>query len=89
VDVKVETLSSQPFALAPNGKPELYGMAAGHDALSAYPGLGVTAPPPSKSRDTLALGHRARRRIRPAGHPSRPYQLNLSTAPESRSGIEG
>ena len=49
--VKVEILSGQPFALAPNGEPELDGMAAIHDALSAYPGLGVTAPPPSNLRD--------------------------------------
>jgi len=49
--VKVETLSGQPFALAPNGEPELGGMAAIHDALSAYPGLGVTAPPPANLRD--------------------------------------
>jgi transcriptional regulator with XRE-family HTH domain len=49
--VKVETLSGQPFALAPNGEPELDGMTAIHDALSAYPGLGVTAPPPANLRD--------------------------------------
>lgn len=49
--VKVEILSGQPFALAPNGEPELDGMAAIHDALSAYPGLGVTAPAPANLRD--------------------------------------
>lgn len=41
--VKVETLSGQPFSLAPNGEPELDGMAAIQTALGAYPGLGVPA----------------------------------------------
>lgn len=49
--VKVEILSGQPFALAPNGEPELDGMDAIHDALSAYPGLGVTAPAPANLVD--------------------------------------
>src|SRR5688500_9881264 len=41
--VKVETLSGQPFSLAPNGEPELDGMAAIQAALGAYPGLGITS----------------------------------------------
>jgi transcriptional regulator with XRE-family HTH domain len=49
--VKVETLSGQPFSLAPNGEPELDGMAAIQDALGAYPGLGVTTPPPARLQD--------------------------------------
>jgi len=49
--VKVETLSGQPFSLAPNGGPELDGMAAIHSALGSYPGLGITSPPAGKLRD--------------------------------------
>lgn len=43
--VKVETLSGQPFSLAPNGEPDLDGMAAIQEALGAYPALGVTSTP--------------------------------------------
>ena len=53
--VKVETLSGRPFALAPNGDPELDGMAAIQDALASYPGLGVTTPPPAKLADIERL----------------------------------
>lgn len=42
--VNVETLSGQPFSLAPNGEPELDGIAAIQGALSAYPGLGISSP---------------------------------------------
>ena len=49
--VKVETLSGQPFSLAPNGEPDLDGMAAIQSALGAYPGLGVTASIPSSLHD--------------------------------------
>ncbi|GAA3224532.1 helix-turn-helix transcriptional regulator [Pseudonocardia petroleophila] len=53
--VKVETLSGRPFALAPNGDPELDGLAAIQDALGAYPGLGVTTPRPAKLSDIERL----------------------------------
>ncbi len=53
--VKVETLSGQPFSLAPNGEPELDGMAAIQNALGSYPGLGVTTPPPAKLSDIERL----------------------------------
>lgn len=53
--VKVETLSGQPFSLAPNGEPELDGMAAIQEALSSYPGLGVTTPPPARLHDIERL----------------------------------
>lgn len=53
--VKVETLSGRPFALAPNGDPELDGLAAIQDALGAYPGLGVTTPRPAKLADIERL----------------------------------
>ncbi|MCY7287569.1 MAG: transcriptional regulator [Cryobacterium sp.] len=49
--VKVETLSGQPFSLAPDGEPELDGMAAIQEALSSYPGLGVTTLPLAKLHD--------------------------------------
>ena len=49
--VKVETLSGQPFSLAPNGEPDLNGMEAIQEALGAYPGLGVTSPPPTRLTD--------------------------------------
>ncbi len=49
--VKVETLAGQPFSLAPNGEPDLDGMAAIEDALSAYPSLGVTTPPAARLTD--------------------------------------
>lgn len=44
--VKVETLSGQPFSLAPNGEPDIEGIGAIQDALSSYPGLGVTTSLP-------------------------------------------
>ncbi|WP_300010597.1 helix-turn-helix transcriptional regulator [Pseudonocardia sp.] len=53
--VKVETLSGRPFALAPNGDPELDGLAAIQDALGSYPGLGVTTPRPAKLSDIERL----------------------------------
>ena len=53
--VKVETLSGRPFALAPNGEPELDGMTAIQDALGSYPGLGVTTPPPARLEDIERL----------------------------------
>ena len=49
--VKVETLSGQPFNLAPNGEPELDGMAAIQSALGAYPGLCITPPRGGGLRD--------------------------------------
>jgi hypothetical protein len=49
--VKVETLSGQPFSLAPNGEPDLDGMDAIQEALGAYPGLGVSSPPPTQLTD--------------------------------------
>lgn len=39
----VETLAGHRFALAPNGQPELDGLEEIRSALSAYPGLGVSA----------------------------------------------
>jgi transcriptional regulator with XRE-family HTH domain len=53
--VKVETLSGQPFSLAPNGEPELDGMAAIRSALGSYPGLGVTTPSPTRMHDIERL----------------------------------
>ncbi|MCW2900386.1 MAG: family transcriptional regulator [Streptosporangiaceae bacterium] len=53
--VKVETLSGRPFVLAPNGEPELDGLAAIQDALGSYPGLGVTTPRPAKLSDIERL----------------------------------
>jgi transcriptional regulator with XRE-family HTH domain len=53
--VKVETLSGQPFSLAPNGEPELDDMVAIQRALSSYPGLGITSSPTSKLLDIERL----------------------------------
>lgn len=49
------TLSGRPFALAPNGDPELGGLAAIQGALGSYPGLGVTTPRPAKLSDINRL----------------------------------
>src|SRR5689334_16208290 len=49
--VKVETLSGQPFSLAPNGEPDLDGMEAIQEALGAYPGLGVSSQPTVRLAD--------------------------------------
>ena len=75
--VKVETLSGQPFSLAPNGEPDLDGMAAIQSALGAYPGLGVTALDPVEPARHRAHDHRGppavpERRLRRRGaHPAR------------------
>jgi len=53
--VKVETLSGQPFSLAPNGEPELDDMTAIQRALGSYPGLGITSSPASKLLDIERL----------------------------------
>lgn len=53
--VKVETLSGHPMALAPNGEPELDGIAAIQQALGSYPGLGISTVSPTRIHDIERL----------------------------------
>ncbi len=53
--VKVETLSGQPFSLAPNGEPDLDGIDAIQQALGSYPGLGISSGPPARLQDIERL----------------------------------
>jgi len=66
--VNVETLSGQPFSLAPNGEPELDGIAAIQRALSSYPGLGVTSPTPGTLRDIERMTDEVHRRYQAADY---------------------
>jgi transcriptional regulator with XRE-family HTH domain len=66
--VKVETLSGQPFSLAPNGEPELDGMATIQSALGSYPGLGVTTPAPTRTHDIERLTTEVHLRYQSADH---------------------
>lgn len=53
--VKVETLSGQPFSLAPNGEPDLDGIDAIQQALGSYPGLGISTGPSAQLHDIERL----------------------------------
>lgn len=66
--VNVETLSGQPFSLAPNGEPELDGIAAIQRALSSYPGLGITSPAPGALRDIERMTDEVHRRYQAADY---------------------
>lgn len=66
--VKVETLSGQPFSLAPNGEPELDDMIEIQRALSSYPGLGITLSPVNKLLDIERLTIEAHLRYQAADY---------------------